>query len=187
MEAAIAARRSRRAYGAGGLDRATLGQLRWAAQGVTDPDRGDRSTPSAGALYPLELFVVVGEAGVDGLAPGVYHYDPDGHRVERFGGGDVRSALRSAANDQEPVDRAPIDVVVAAVDARTTGKFGDRGGRRYVPMEAGHVGENRSLQAEALGLATVSIGAFDDAAVREVVGLPEAYRPLAIYPVGRRF
>ena len=83
-------------------------------------------------------------------------------------------------------ERAALDVVVTAVDERTTGKYGERGERRYVPMEAGHAGENLYLQAESLGLATVSIGAFDDGRVRDLVGAPENHRPLYVFPVGKR-
>jgi SagB-type dehydrogenase family enzyme len=186
VEEAIANRRSRREYGPGTIERGELGQLLWAAQGVTAPARGFRAAPSAGALYPLEVYVVVGTPGVEGLEAGVYHYRPERHDLTRGRTGEFQSALRAAALDQEVVEAAAVDVVVCAVDERTTGKYGERGSRRYVPMEAGHVGENVYLQAESLGLSTVSIGAFRDERVREIVAAPDDQRPLYILPVGRR-
>jgi len=186
VEAAIADRRSRREYGAGPLERSELGQLLWAAQGVTAQPSGFRAAPSAGALYPLEVYVVVGEQGVEGLESGVYRYRPGAHELERGATGDRQERLRSAALDQEFVEEAAIDLVVCAVDERTTGKYGERGRRRYVPMEAGHAAENVYLQAEALGLSTVSVGAFRDQQVRDVVDAPADQRPLYILPVGRR-
>ena len=186
VESAIAGRRSRRAFGDAPLALREVGQLLWAAQGITDRASGHRSTPSAGGLYPLEVFVVVGEPGAEGLAAGVYRYQPGGHRLALLEEGNVQSALRAAAVDQGAVERAAVDVVITAVDERTTAKYGGRGERRYVPMEAGHAGENLYLQAEALGLSTVSIGAFDDERVRELVGAPENHRPLYVFPVGKR-
>ncbi|MFA9517921.1 SagB/ThcOx family dehydrogenase [Halopenitus sp. H-Gu1] len=186
VEEAIANRRSRREYGEEALSRRELGQLLWAAQGVTEGTTGYRAAPSAGALYPLEVYVVVGTPGVDDLEKGIYHYRPENHELTRRKIGTVQSELRAAGVDQEPIGEAAIDIVVCAVDERATGKYGERGRKRYVPMEAGHAGENLYLQAEALGLATVSIGAFSDDHVRDVLGIPTSQRPLYIFPVGGR-
>lgn len=186
VEEAIASRRSRRTYGDRPLDRGELGQLCWATQGITDQTDDHRAAPSAGALYPLEVYVVVGSPGVEGLDPGVYRYRPEGHELGRGRTGDRRSELRAATLDQEFVDDAPIDIVVCAVDERTTRKYGERGRQRFVPMEAGHAGENLYLQAEALGLATVSVGAFDDDRVRQVLEIPSTQRPLYVFPIGAR-
>jgi SagB-type dehydrogenase family enzyme len=186
VEAAIANRRSRREYGDRALERDELGQVLWAAQGVTDRLDGFRAAPSAGALYPLELYVVVGSPGVEGLERGVYRYRPADHDLVRERTGDVQPQLSAAAVDQQFVADAAVDVVVCAADDRTTRKYGERGKRRYVPMEAGHAGENIYLQCEALGLSTVSVGAFGDDRVRSLVGAPADYRPLYIFPVGRR-
>jgi SagB-type dehydrogenase family enzyme len=186
VEGAIADRRSRREYGERALERRELGQLLWAAQGVTERSTGFRAAPSAGALYPLELYVVVGTPGVEGLESGVYRYRPRAHGLARLGTGDVQSELRQAAVDQAFVEAAAVDIVLCAVDERTTGKYGERGRQRYVPMEAGHAGENLYLQAEALGLATVSVGAFHDSRVRDLVGAPSNQRPLYVFPVGGR-
>ncbi|WP_253738999.1 SagB/ThcOx family dehydrogenase [Halohasta salina] len=186
VEDAIDSRRSRRTYSDRPLDRSELGQVLWAAQGVTDQVDDHRAAPSAGALYPLELYVVIGSPGVEGLDPGVYRYRPEGHELGQGRTGDLQAELRAATLDQEFVDDAPADIVICGVDERTTGKYGDRGRQRFVPMEAGHAGENLYLQAEALGLATVSVGAFDDDRVREVLEAPSTQRPLYVFPVGER-
>lgn len=186
VEEAIVNRRSRREYDDRALDRRELGQVLWATQGVTDRVTGYRAAPSAGALYPLEVYVVVGTPGVDGLERGVYRYRPSTHELDLGRTGDVQPELRAASVDQEFVGAAAVDVVVCAVDQRTTAKYGPRGEQRYVPMEAGHAGQNLYLQAEALGLATVSVGAFDDERVREIVGAPTGQRPLYVFPVGGR-
>jgi SagB-type dehydrogenase family enzyme len=186
VEAALATRRSRRDYADRALTRRELGQLLWAAQGVTDRVSGHRAAPSAGALYPLEVYAVVGTPGVEGLDPGVYRYRPGRHELSLGRTGDVQTQLRAAAVDQAFVERAAVDIVVCAVDERTTAKYGGRGERRYVPMEAGHAGQNLYLQAEALGLATVAVGAFNDERVRSLVGAPAGQRPLYVFPVGGR-
>jgi SagB-type dehydrogenase family enzyme len=186
VEEAIADRRSRREYGDGPLERRELGQLLWATQGVTDRRTGFRAAPSAGSLFPLEVYVVAGPPGVEGLDSGIYRYCPGRHELALETGGDVRPELRAATLDQEYVGEAPVDIVLCAVDDRTVQLYGERGRERYVPMEAGHAGENLYLQAESLDLATVSIGAFDDGRVRDVVGVPASQRPLYIFPVGRR-
>lgn len=186
VAAVIADRRSRRTYADAPLSRAELGQVLWATQGVTSRSNGHRAAPSAGALYPLELYVVVGEPGVSGIGTGVYRYRPETHDLAKGTTEDVQSALADAAVDQRFVERAPVDIVICGVDERTTGKYGTRGERRYVPMEAGHAGENIYLQAEALGLSTVSIGAFRDDRVLDILGASSNQRPLYIFPVGHR-
>ncbi|MFT4892055.1 MAG: SagB-type dehydrogenase family enzyme [Halobacteriales archaeon] len=186
---AIANRRSRREYGTEPLTAAELGQLLWAAQGITERHQTAvdfRAAPSAGATYPLELFVVIGDPGVDDLDPGIYHYDLHEHRLERIESGTVQPELERVALDQEWVGTAALDIVITAVDERTTQRYGRRGRQRYVPMEAGHVGENIYLQAESLGLSTVAIGAFRDTPLRNLLGVPDSHRPLYIYPVGQR-
>lgn len=183
VEEAIARRRSIREYTNEPLSLGDLSQLLWAAQGITEPKWGLRSAPSAGATYPLELYVVVGEGGVDGLEAGVYHYVPEGHELRRVLSGDHRGSLARVALEQAWVAVAPVDLVVAAVYERTTSRYGERG-IRYVHMEVGHVGENIYLQAMALGLGTVVVGAFDDEGVRRVLELPEDEKPLYVIPIG---
>jgi SagB-type dehydrogenase family enzyme len=175
LEAAIAARRSVREYADQRLIWKEIGQLAWAAQGITDPGGRFRAAPSAGALYPMELYFVA--------ADGLYHYLPEGHKMEQLGSDDLRAKLQAAALNQESVGAAPVTIVIAGVQERTAAKYGDRA-ERYVFIEAGHVGQNIALQAVALGLGCVTIGAFHDDQVAELLSLPEDHRVLYILPVG---
>ncbi len=177
LEEAIARRKSIRSYRNEPLTLEQLSQLLWAAQGVTHEKK--RSAPSAGATYPFEIYVVVGN--VRGLKPGIYRYDPFEHAIALVREGDYRRALQKAALDQAWVGNAAIDIVLVAFYERTTGYYGDRG-IRYVHMEAGHIGENIYLQATALGLGTVAVGAFHDDRVAEVIGTDGD--PIYIFPVG---
>lgn len=185
VEEAIALRRSIREYSDEPLTVQELSQLLWAAQGITDPKTGKRAAPSAGMTYPLEVYVVVGEGGVSGLAAGVYHYSPHEHSLLRVKGDDIRDELCAAAVGQPWVREAPVSLVIAAVFERTKAKYGERG-VRYVHMEAGHAAQNLYLQATALQLGMTVVGAFDDDAVRELLGMPEDHTPLYVVPVGRR-
>jgi SagB-type dehydrogenase family enzyme len=182
LEEAIAARRSVRDFAAEPVTLEQAAQLLWAAQGVTDPASGHRSAPSAGALYPLEVYLVA--ARVDGLAAGVYRYVPAGHQLLPAGAAADPAALARAALAQDFIARAPVVLVITAVPERTAAKYGERA-RRYVDMEAGHAAQNVYLQAAALGLGTVTVGAFDDAAVSEFLGLGAGEEPLYLMPVGR--
>jgi SagB-type dehydrogenase family enzyme len=180
LEAAIRERRSVREFSRQALQLADVAQLLWAAQGVTARD-GGRTAPSAGALYPLELYLVAGN--VAALPAGLYHYRPRGHRLQPVADGDLRRALAAAALDQSWVHSAPAVLVIAGVYERSAKKYGQRA-HRYAHIETGHAAQNVYLQAEALGLGTVIVGAFEDAAVREVLGLPSDHAPLALMPVG---
>jgi len=182
VERALADRRSVRVYFPGALTLAELGQLLWAAQGMTAPS-GLRAVPSAGALYPLELRVVVGE--VAGLDSGVYRYLPGAHRLDRNDSRDLRPDLAAAAHQQAWVSDNAALVVISAQYGCTTGKYGPRG-VRYAHLEAGHAAENLFLQATALGIATVVVGAFDDAAVTRLLRLEPGEEPLVLMPLGRR-
>jgi SagB-type dehydrogenase family enzyme len=175
LEEAILGRRSVRAYGDQPLSLGEISQLLWAAQGVTDP-RGFRTAPSAGALYPLELYIVLPE--------GVYHYEESVHQLTSIQGGDVRADLCQAALGQDAVREAPAVVVVTAVYARTVSKYGSERGPQYVHLEAGHAAQNLLLQAVCLELGAVPIGAFYDQQVQEVLGIPADHQPLYLIPVG---
>ncbi len=182
LEEALLKRRSVREYADRPLTLEEVSQLLWAAQGLT-ADWGGRTAPSAGALYPLELYLVAGS--ISGLPPGVYRYMPQEHSLSKTGNGDPRASLAQATLDQAWVKEAAADIVVAAVYERTTEKYGERG-IRYVQMEAGHAAQNVYLQATALDLGTVTIGAFYDDQVKAVLGMPQEETPLYIMPVGRR-
>ena len=180
VEAALQGRRSGRQYADRPLPLTALSQILWAAQGVTG-SQGYRTAPSAGALYPLEVLVAAGE--VEGLGSGVYRYRPGSHSLLPVREGDIRGVLSSAALNQAAVREAPAVLIIAAVPARTTAKYGDRG-MRYVDMEAGHASQNVYLQSQSLGLVTVAIGAFLDAEVAAAAGLEEGEVPRYLMPVG---
>lgn len=180
LEEALLVRRSVRNYNEEPITLQQLSQLLWAGQGITDPS-GKRTAPSAGALYPLKLYVVVGN--VEGLAPGIYEYEPETHSLVKTADGDQRSSLTQAALGQTCVQQGAIDIVITAMYEITTIKYGERG-IRYVHIEAGHVGQNICLEAVALELGAVTVGAFDDTSVQQVLELPEDEVPLYIIPVG---
>lgn len=180
VEQALAERRSVRDYKTDSLTLEEISQLLWAAQGIT-AEWGGRTAPSAGALYPLEIYLVVGK--VKGLEPGLYRYEPTKHAVTQKKRGDLRQKVTEASLHQEEILRAPATIIISAVYERTEGKYGDRT-LRYVHMEVGSAAENIYLQAQSLGLGTVFIGAFDDEDVQAVLGIEE--EPLAIMPVGKK-
>lgn len=184
LEEAIAQRRSIRHFTSEPLSQLQLSQILWAAQGITDISEGYRAAPSAGATYPLEILVACGKKAIDEVDDGVYHYNIGNHSLTLHHAGDVRPELAQAALDQEFIYEAPVNIIICAVYRRTLTRYGDRG-ERYVHIEAGHAGQNIYLQATALGLATVAIGAFYDEPVREVLRLDKQYNPLYIMPVGR--
>jgi SagB-type dehydrogenase family enzyme len=181
VERALEQRRSVREYARGGVTRAELGQLLWAAQGITG-EGTFRTAPSAGALYPLEVYVAAGE--VCDLSPAIYRYRPERHCLTLVVAGDQRGELCAAAWGQECVGAGAAVIAIAAVYTRTTAKYGDRG-LRYVQMEAGHAAQNVHLQAWALGLGAVVVGAFDDSLVKTVMHMALEETPLSLMPVGR--
>jgi len=181
LERCLATRRSVRAYRDDALKLAELSQLLWAAQGITGGERL-RTAPSAGALYPLEVYVLAGS--VEGLAAGIYKYRPERHELVRVAQEDRRRALAEAALGQQFIAQAPAAFVIAGVYERTARRYGDRA-PRYVHIEVGHAGQNICLQAVALGLGSVTVGAFRDPEVKRVVGLADDESPLYIIPVGR--
>ena len=180
VEEALSSRRSIRHYSGRALTLAEISQILWAAQGITGIG-GLRTAPSAGALYPLEIYLVAGD--VSGLSPGVYHYIPTDHSLELHIHGDIRRELCSSALDQQAVRDAPAVIVIAAQPSRTTQKYGERG-TRYVWLEAGHASQNICLQAVSLGLGTVPIGAFSDEKIIKLLELEEGQNPLYLMPIG---
>lgn len=182
LEESLVKRRSVREYSSIPLALNEVSQLLWAAQGVTS-DSGGRTAPSAGGLYPLEVYLIAGNAA--DLPQGVYRYKPKEHSLAQIKDGDIRKDLAGAALEQTWVSNAAVNIVVTAFYERTTQKYGDRG-IRYVHMEVGHAAQNICLQAAALNLGAVTIGAFDDERVKSLLGLFGNESPLYIIPVGHR-
>ncbi len=183
LEQAIRQRRTVRRFSHQPLDAAQLSQLLWSAYGVTE-DRGiKRAAPSAGALYPMDLYAVVGAESVEPVEAGVYHYIPLGHRWSVVAGGDRRTALARASFFQTWMAAAPVSFIITAEYRRINAKYGKRG-VRYAMIEAGHMGQNLFLQAEALRLKAGIVGAFDDREIIEVMRIPVTHEPLLIMPVG---
>jgi SagB-type dehydrogenase family enzyme len=182
VEQALQSRRSVREYADQSLTLVEISQLLWAAQGKTHP-YGLRTAPSAGALYPLELFIVAGR--VDDLDAGIYRYRSHEHDLIKVADGDKRADLCNAALGQECIREAPAVIVITAVYQRVMKKYGDRG-IMYTHVEVGCAAENVCLQAETLNLGTVVMGAFHDDRVQKVIGAGDDEEPLAIMPVGRK-
>lgn len=177
IEEAIVKRRSIRDFSDEKISLEELSQILWAAQGITEKRWGFRSVPSAGALYPIEIFVVMQE--------GVYQYKTRNHSLKLILKEDVRSELSTAALSQDFIRRAPVSVVITAIFERTKRKYGERG-KRYVYIEAGHVSQNIYLQCESLNLGTCAVGAFYDDSVQGVLRIPRNYVPLYIMPIGHK-
>ena len=179
LEETLSKRRSVRTFKGRPISLPMAGQLLWSAQGFTRGSK--RTTPSAGALYPLEIHLLA--ADVEGLAPGLYRYLPKDHAVLQTSSEYLRKKLTAAALHQEAIHHAPAVFVITGIPDRITIKYGDRG-IRYMYMEAGHAAQNILLQAVALELGSVVIGAFYDDEVAGVLGLGETETPLYIIPVG---
>lgn len=174
LETAIEKRRSVRSFKKTPLTLSQIGQLLWSAQGLTSKE-GFRAAPSAGALYPLELYVLYQD--------GLFHYIPKGHKLRKISSKDLRPGLQLAALFQGSVGSAAADIIICAEYERVGTKYGERG-VRYTHIEVGHAAENILLQAVALGLASVPIGAFNDKAVSQLLSLPESEVPLYIIAIG---
>jgi len=180
IEEALEARRSVRRYSDRALTLAEVGQLLWAAQGTTS-QRGFRTAPSAGALYPFTVYLVAGE--VEGLEAGAYRYSPEEHVLEPAASGDLRADIQRACLGQHCVGSAPASLVLVAEPSVTTSVYRSRG-MIYVHMEAGHISQNVYLQCQSLGLGTVAVGALDPSGLREVLGLSEELVPMYVMPLG---
>jgi SagB-type dehydrogenase family enzyme len=183
VERALQQRRTVRSFDPKVLGLDQLSQLLWAAQGITGRHGFKRAAPSAGALYPMDLYAAVGSKCVHQLGAGVYHYAAAGHKLVRGADKDVRSDIARASLSQMWMAQAPLNLVITAAYHRVTGKYGERG-VRYAMIEAGHVGQNLYLQAEALGLKAGIVGAFHDRRLAEVLLLPVRNEPLLIMPIG---
>lgn len=170
---ALVGRRSVREFTSEPVSTSDVSALLWAAQGLT-ADWGGRTAPSAGALYPLEVYVVTED--------GIEHYVPDGHQVEVVSSPTAKDELAEAIG-QEAATAAPAVVIIAAVPQRVAPKYGGRT-ERYIAIEAGHAAQNLLLGATALGLAGVPLGAFSDTAVADVLGLPASQEVVYTLAIG---
>ncbi|GAG95655.1 unnamed protein product [marine sediment metagenome] len=183
VEEALVRRRSRRVFKDYSLTMEQVSQLLWSAQGITEKRIGFRTAPSAGATYPLDIYLVVGKDKVENLKAGVYHYNPHPHSLTIILEEDRRRELARACLRQRFIEDAPISLIITAEFSRITNRYGKRG-VYYAYMEAGHVGQNVYLQAESLGLGTVVIGAFYEEDVSQALNLPDQHIPLYVMPVG---
>ena len=173
IEECIASRRSVRTYRTQNLSQDNIATLLWAGQGITS-ERGFRSAPSAGATYPLVLYYAT--------AQGLFRYDPRSHSATQTSDSDLRKSIARAALNQMFIADAGMVIIITARFSNTTARYGERG-IRYVYIEVGHCAQNIHLEAVALGLGSVPVGAFDDAELTDVLGL-EHEEPLYIIPVG---
>lgn len=187
VEAAITNRRSRRSFAGTPLDEADVGQLLWAGQGLTREGMGDayRAAPSAGATYPLVVFLELPPDGCEGLPAGLLRYEPEEHGLGQVHDSSLRDDLVRAALEQDVVEGGAATIVVAADFDRTTREYPEHG-RRYVHMEAGHVAQNVQLACESRGLSCCPVGAFQDEQLHSALSLPDELDPLYLLPVGNR-
>lgn len=179
LRATLLGRRSVREFSERGLTLGQVSQLLWAAQGVTN-DKGYRTAPSAGAKFPLELYLVVER--VEGLEAGLYHYRAGEHSLGRVRGDARAVGLREACLGQPSVGEAPVSVIVVAVVERVAAKYGEERSELYVVTEAGAAMQNLMLEAVSLGLGTVAIGGFEAPEVQAFVGTDAM--PVVVVPVG---
>ena len=197
LEKALSKRRSIREYSEDSLSISEISQILWAAQGITkkieDPPSswrakqwkwmgGRRTAPSAGALYPIELYIAVGK--VKGLSQGLYKYSPQEHAIIKVLEGDKRVDISNAALKQSCIQRGAVNIIIFGVYKRTAYKYGKRS-ERYVQIECGAVCQNIYLQSYALGLGTVFVGAFKDDSLKSTLNIPEDEYPLGIMPIGK--
>ena len=185
LEMTIHKRRTVRSFHSTTLTLKQLSQLLWAAQGITGPQGHKRAAPSAGALYPMDIYGAVGEDCIKELNPWIYLYDPATHSVSLIQKGDSRRDIAMASLGQMWMSYAPITFVITAEYSRIMGKYGQRG-VRYAMIEAGHIGQNIFLQSQALGLEAGIVGAFADQKVIQVMGIKGTHEPLLLMPVGYR-
>jgi SagB-type dehydrogenase family enzyme len=183
LERAIHQRRTIRSFESKALTLKQFSQLLWAAQGITGTGGFKRAAPSAGALYPMDIYGAVGRDCVEKLEPGVYHYEPADHSISLVDKGDARRDIAVASLSQMWMAYAPLTLVITAEYSRIMVKYGQRG-IRYAMIEAGHIGQDIFLQSQAMGLGAGIVGAFEDQEVIQVMGIKKTHEPLLIMPIG---
>ncbi|MCK4651379.1 SagB/ThcOx family dehydrogenase [Candidatus Babeliales bacterium] len=182
IEKTIKKRRSIREFKNIPLSSLEISQLLWSAQGITNKKENFRATPSAGALYPLEIYIVCGN--VQNLETGVYKYNPKKHELNSIQKGDKRNELFNACLQQKSIQKAPASIVICAIYDKTTKKYGARG-KQYVHMEVGAASENIYLQAISLDIGTVFIGGFENDKVQKTINSKKEEIPLCVMPLGK--
>lgn len=175
IEQALWQRRSVRTFTDRVPDWQQVGQLLWAAQGINRAETQHRTSPSAGAMYPIEVYVI--------LPQGFYHYEPAQHAAVELSKDDTRKALFESGTQQETIQQSPCVFIICAVVERTEAKYKERG-LRYVLQETGHTAQNILLQLVSLGMGGVPIGGFTDEAVQQALKLPKDHQPLYIIATG---
>ncbi|MBW1714669.1 MAG: SagB/ThcOx family dehydrogenase [Deltaproteobacteria bacterium] len=185
LERAIHKRRTARSFDSKALTLKQVSQLLWAAQGITETGGFKRAAPSAGALYPMDVYAVVGRACIEKLDPGVYHYSPADNALSLAQEGDRRRDVAEASLWQMWMADAPLNLVITAEYSRIMGKYRQRG-VRYAMIEAGHIGQNIFLQCQGMGLEAGIVGAFEDEKVVQVTGIKRTHEPLLVMPIGYR-
>lgn len=181
FEQVLSSRRSHRSFSAEAISFEDLSQILWAAQGISDDEQQLRTAPSAGGLYPTIIFVYA--HNVKDFDQGIYAYEPSSHTLILLNEGDFSNEIYSAGLSQSAFSHSATTLLVAADYAITQERYGDRT-ERYVHMEAGHIGQNICLQATALDLGTVPIGAFEDERIQNIFLTGERYTPLYLFPIG---
>lgn len=182
IEEALLYRRSKRFYKDLPLNTQELSQILWASQGISDPDYKFRTCPSAGALYPLEVYISI--LKVEGVEPGIYKYIPEKHEITQLYKNHKRDELYEASLKQEWVKWAPVVIIICASFYKTKARYGERG-IRYIYIETGHCAQNIYLQCVSLGLGTVAVGAFDDDEISKILNLPKFEFPTYLMPIGK--
>ncbi len=183
VEEAIQKRRSIREFKRDKISFDDLGKILWSAMGFQNLSGGGRTAPSAGACYPLSSYAAIGKDGIEGIEEGLYFYSFRDHSLKKRLDGDLRQELSQAALSQDFISVAPVSIIFTAVMSLTTDSYGERG-IRYVYIDLGHAAENVYLQASAMGLGTVAVGAYQDRKVARILSLPKEEIPLYIMPIG---
>jgi SagB-type dehydrogenase family enzyme len=171
-------RRSIRSFSEESLTLSEISNLLHAGQGITDSASGFRSSPSAGALYPIELYLVPNR--VKGASCGIYHYEPQEHKLVLIKEGSFSPELDKAAFGQTYVGQAAAVIIFTAIPSRTSQKYGDQGAERYINIEAGHISQNILLEAVALDLGATPVGGFSQDFIDMMMGI-DGYKEKSVY------
>jgi SagB-type dehydrogenase family enzyme len=170
LQQALKGRRSIRNFQQEPITRDQLSYLLWASTGIQRVEAGYefRTAPSAGALYPIETYLLVNN--ISGLEMGLYHYSIRTHQLEQLEQADLRRQIAAAALGQRMCSAAAVVFVWSAIFQRCKYKYGQRA-YRYVYLDAGHIAQNLALAAVSLNLGSCQIGAFYDDPVNELLDL----------------